>query len=832
MNPPPSRPTGARSPLPPRPQAQAHIHRVQRSDSSSSDSSQSSQLTALSKSQQDTALAGFSGQSQHNLSGTLQGSGLQNFSRPTPHASQSDHGIRVRSPGSNQGTPQHAQGFFEPTLPSSNLNPNLANLSASQIAAQAAMHHQAQHARKRSQTIPDATSPTETLNSSNVITGRRKPNISAVGTTQTTTPAHLQVYQHGLPPGSSVAAATTAANVAFPRVSPNAEHFPLEKEAKSKSEKSKMKLFSKPKSIAIIKDKDFTRDRPLGSPSKASFYNQGAIPKMASTSTLSLAESTASGVSTLYQSANSSTATLTPITERATTADKEKQHKPHFLSRQKHKLKDKDDHHHLPLSSAASNSKPLDPSAPQSLYSFVPSSPGPASTTFSKSVSGLDLRHGGRALREKKREEKAIAAGAGSNVNASAGTFDPYAREHDSHLGGSEWGPQGPSHNGLGASTQSLYSTAASQYGDTPVGGFGLSGMTIDDAWPFLKAKLLIIFEGEELRLPVEDCNRLLSFHIQRCIQRRAPHTLLEDFLDLLQAGFSSLDQSLHRIPDDRMIPILVDMWLIVFGQILPYLQAVFLPLDSEFRGTGSLLTAREALDFWSLLPGSEGFRDPPNDVLDVRRMVLIAFRDAVILPRHASLKALFSRLSLESINGGATPSAAMAEGSLLHLSESPDSGSGSAGRPGTAASLDPALASYNSQGSTLLGDTSLGSGVGLAGAAGSRSRAISNVSSNTSSHAETLINLNPYHVPLPMQQMQQAASAKNSARVTEAVGRVLQCMSVLSSVHTGDEAQAMMEGLAKTLKLNWLGRGRTGRNRRGFVGARVVRREGVGVRG
>ena len=46
--------------------------------------------------------------------------------------------------------------------------------------------------------------------------------------------------------------------------------------------------------------------------------------------------------------------------------------------------------------------------------------------------------------------------------------------------------------------------------------------------------------------------------------------------------------------------------------------------------------------------------------------------------------------------------------------------------------------------------------------------------------------------------------------------------MSVLASVQSGDDAQAKMEDLAKALKLNWLGRGRTGRNRRGFVGARI----------
>ena len=57
---------------------------------------------------------------------------------------------------------------------------------------------------------------------------------------------------------------------------------------------------------------------------------------------------------------------------------------------------------------------------------------------------------------------------------------------------------------------------------------------------------------------------------------------------------------------------------------------------------------------------------------------------------------------------------------------------------------------------------------------------------------------------------------------VTETIGRMLQCVSVLASVQSADGSQRKMEDLAKALKLNWLGRGRTGRNRRGFVGARV----------
>jgi hypothetical protein len=68
-----------------------------------------------------------------------------------------------------------------------------------------------------------------------------------------------------------------------------------------------------------------------------------------------------------------------------------------------------------------------------------------------------------------------------------------------------------------------------------------------------------------------------------------------------------------------------------------------------------------------------------------------------------------------------------------------------------------------------------------------------------------------------------------SSAQVTETVGRMLQCLSVLCSVQTADEAQTKMEELNKQLKLNWLGRGRTGRNRKGFVGTRVRPMRSVG---
>ncbi|KAF1812502.1 HbrB-like protein [Eremomyces bilateralis CBS 781.70] len=704
------------------------------------------------------------------------------------------------------------------------------NLTASQIAAKAAMHVQnPQHMRKRSQTIPD---PSASGNQS----GSRNPpppvpalqiprNAPSIYTGSTTT-------QRGT--------AATAANLAFPR-SPGycAPHPPgsateqhgsptvPEKEYRPSKERSKMKLFSKPKSIGIIKDKDLDKRLPaLPSPGKAPVN----FSKLVNQSTTSLVDpSISSSSASLYSSANASTSTLVP-TDRSTAFDigrEKEKHKHHFLSRQKHKLKEKDDHHGLALSSANSNSRPTDPSAPQPLYSFaVPPSPS-HSSSFAKSVSGLDLRHGGKALREKRKEGKAAAASLMTLVNSSTTTLEPPFRGREDSLSSERpdlWQStttvstyHGPSSISQTVSFGSDLSIPQSGM-NALAAAFGLPGMTSDDAWPLLKARLLYIFEGEEPRTPIEDFNALVSVHMRRCIQGRAPSVLVEDLTEFLQTGFASLDQTLRAVPDERLVPSLVDMWLVVFQRILPFMQAAFLPLDLEFKGRGPLMTPQDAAEFWgAMLPESQGGPKSSEvlnsniptlgEELDVRRVTLLTFRDTVILPRHNALMAIFSRLSLENIN------AYIAETPPDLPPLQPPPALGPVARPGTASSLDPKFSSFNSQGSSHLESASSSGGFGA------RSRATSNTSAG--SFASSMQSPAPN---TPQQSQPTPPPPMDSTQVTEMVGRMLQCVSVLASVQSGDDSQEKMERLTKELKHNWLGRGRTGRNRRGFVGTRRAR--------
>ncbi|KAL5606962.1 hypothetical protein BROUX41_003329 [Berkeleyomyces rouxiae] len=789
---------------------------------------------------------------------TQSGSSTSNLNFPT-----------ITGPGStNTNMPLGAQysqaNPAAPHNPSYNYNGNA--LSASQIAAQAAvLHHRPPgpatggvHSRQRSQTVP---APGEDLT---FLRGRPGPlSPPVVNLTESKAPSEAPLaYNNGLL-GSSAAAA--AANAAFPRINTNlapsvvhpgspmittsphpvsstvnvssphlqvhhpSQQFPPQPAVPEKKEKSR-KLFSRP---SKVNTKD-TRERALPSPAKLGSAFSNALQR-GNYSTTSLAPDVsgattpgglgASSAASLYSLANSSSTTIRPMDVGGSEKEKEKKH--HFLSRQKHKIKD--EYH---LASSTSSAK----SSGTNLYSFHQATPASSSSTFK----------GHHVIRkDKKTKDDKLDA---------------------KHVDSDSTGPDLPP------------SVLANIHVDMQEAKLNsLSQLGPEDAWPYIRSKIIVVFEGEEVRVPIEDLNRIVLFHLQLCISRRAPTQLLEDLKELLRAGFMALDRAMRKTPEDRTIPELVEFWMFTFTVVLPYLQAVFLPLDLEFSGAGTLLSMDQAREFWGAVAAVAEGSTTPTMGLNIRGLVLTAYRDIVVLPRYDILKTIFSRLSLEFLPTSFASMALASPQDTSTLSTSPPESSTLFGRPGTSASaaiFDPSFASFNSTSTTLFNETSgsLSSGNNNVNSGshsvGTRSRAISNVSysSNISdgifrSYTPSSLHLNisssfgagssmlATSAPGPSLGLGVGISAFNngsstdlaslgslreqnvedSKQVAELVGRMLQCTSVLSSVGVGgtaarDEGSEKMLELSRLLKLNWLGRGRTGRNRRGLVGARVRR--------
>jgi hypothetical protein len=148
-----------------------------------------------------------------------------------------------------------------------------------------------------------------------------------------------------------------------------------------------------------------------------------------------------------------------------------------------------------------------------------------------------------------------------------------------------------------------------------------------------LEQWILPLFNGEGLRTPVEKVNFLVTLHIEsRKQQGYVSKDLLQEFKDLTQAGMTRLADSFHKVPDSKLLARLVDLWQFFFSQVLPYWEAVFLPMQLEFEGKNHA--------FWAKLTTGSDYEQ-----LNINRLTLIAFRDIVVLPIAGRIEGLIGKL-------------------------------------------------------------------------------------------------------------------------------------------------------------------------------------------
>ncbi|KAG1812422.1 HbrB-like-domain-containing protein [Suillus subaureus] len=186
-----------------------------------------------------------------------------------------------------------------------------------------------------------------------------------------------------------------------------------------------------------------------------------------------------------------------------------------------------------------------------------------------------------------------------------------------------------PSSSGI-ASTPTLHSSASS---------VGITDK--DNPWRTLHVHVLPLFNEEPLRVPIEDLNALL------CLPSKTLATLETDARELIAAGMVTLNAKLSNISDEILLGRVIEIWAFFWDQILPYIEGVLLPLQTD-----SLLTSlhRTQKQHRSSSPTRQGSKLSGSSALsslyptiDVRSVALCAFRDRVVLPIHSRLQDLLS---------------------------------------------------------------------------------------------------------------------------------------------------------------------------------------------
>ncbi|ODQ56557.1 HbrB-domain-containing protein [Saitoella complicata NRRL Y-17804] len=248
-------------------------------------------------------------------------------------------------------------------------------------------------------------------------------------------------------------------------------------------------------------------------------------------------------------------------------------------------------------------------------------------------------------LRTRKDSNPSLLSSAHSIISSHRPSLDLLGRPSLDTLGGGGALPNSPSSSMFGPlQLQKSISTLDIRSASAHATSSTYDSWLTSDVWPLLSARVLPLFSGEGLRVPVEDLNKLMISHIRRCVGDNTTYTLLDDLHDLLEVGMTSLNQpplTSSSLPPERLIPRLVEVWEFFFGRVLPYLEAVFLPLQKEWKGVGSVLSERGSEMVWGAERGE----------IDIRRIALMEFRDVVILPNQKvfeRLHGVFSSLRLD----------------------------------------------------------------------------------------------------------------------------------------------------------------------------------------
>ncbi|KAH9485286.1 Target of rapamycin complex 2 subunit bit61 [Psilocybe cubensis] len=179
------------------------------------------------------------------------------------------------------------------------------------------------------------------------------------------------------------------------------------------------------------------------------------------------------------------------------------------------------------------------------------------------------------------------------------------------------------------------------------------SSTSSTDPWGALHVHVLPLFNGEPLRVPIEDLNILVKRHIQIVVSASPPKaiaTLENDASELIASGMVTLNAKLTGVDDEKLVARVVEIWGFFWDQVLTYLEGVLLPLQTDpllsslYRAPKSHRTASPTRQSGTKSSISSSNSNTSTYHIDVRSVALKSFRDRVILP---PFQRLYNRLSM-----------------------------------------------------------------------------------------------------------------------------------------------------------------------------------------
>lgn len=182
-----------------------------------------------------------------------------------------------------------------------------------------------------------------------------------------------------------------------------------------------------------------------------------------------------------------------------------------------------------------------------------------------------------------------------------------------------------------------------------------LSTLPPPSLWQSICVRVLPLFYDQAGDLRMETVSDTVETYVRLVFERdaeQAPAVLDEHLQKLISTGLMGVTMQLQQSEGLQRARELVRVWLHYYDTVMPYMHACMFPLESKLHSwhiLRTILARSSALRMQQdehALPDDAGAGPP---AMDVRRMLLLAFRDQVVLPVCDWLHSLTSRLDLES---------------------------------------------------------------------------------------------------------------------------------------------------------------------------------------
>ncbi|KAH7915188.1 HbrB-like-domain-containing protein [Hygrophoropsis aurantiaca] len=314
---------------------------------------------------------------------------------------------------------------------------------------------------------------------------------------------------------------------------------------------------------------------------------------------------------------------------------------------------------HSSKSSSPSRSSPRSLSTPERSHAHSQSD----TATAAISIGGKDYKFPSSPMTSAA-SSNTLAKNASPSKASSNRTYDPKLVTREMHRLGTLAGfsPSLAPSLSTGASASTLTLAPSTSPSSTAVStslghalGHGLGGVTgsvisdKDNPWGTLHVHVLPLFNEEPLRVPIEDLNTLVRRHIKDVLSAppsKALSTLVSDTRELIGAGMVTLNAKLDSSEDDLLIGRVVELWSFFWDHILPYIEGVLLPLQTDPLLSSLHRTPKQHRMSSPTRQGSVAHLtalSPGSSSIDVRNVALCSFRDRVVLPLYSRLKPLLT---------------------------------------------------------------------------------------------------------------------------------------------------------------------------------------------